>query len=220
MVMAWRDVCSCGLLAARVEEVLPETPHDGEEEPLAAVGDDLSDQTAEEQSRDAVLLDDHLQRLHVADGHRGRLRRRLDDANRVGHRVRDGRRAEAKQGVAREVLGELLLPIVLRELLVEEIVRVEPRVMPDKSRRHRTEGAVEEHQRATLIHLGAELLQAVGALHLQNRLARVNRHQKDTEARGGRRRRHRLCPGGQPLGRLDRVPQRNHPRVCRSIAEA
>jgi len=59
----WRPLSLSG-----VHVILSETPEDTEQDSLATIGDDLGDQTAEEEPCKPVLLDDHLERRHVADG--------------------------------------------------------------------------------------------------------------------------------------------------------
>ena len=71
------QAATCSLPA--IEVVLAHPPQHTEEDALAAVGNNLSDQAAEHQSRDAILLNHHLNCLDVADRHRGGLGRCLDD---------------------------------------------------------------------------------------------------------------------------------------------
>ena len=73
-------------------------------------------------------------RLQVRERHGGRLRRRLDHAHRVGHRIGDGRRAEAEQGVARERGRQ---GVVRGQLLVGRIVEAVPAVVAEEGLRER-----------------------------------------------------------------------------------
>merc|ERR1712106_1117695 len=67
---------------------------------LPQVGEELGAEAAQEEALHAVLGDDGRDRRHVRERNLGRLLLRLDDADRVGDDVRDGRRAEPDEGSA------------------------------------------------------------------------------------------------------------------------
>mmetsp|Transcript_3840 Transcript_3840/g.7739 ORF Transcript_3840/g.7739 Transcript_3840/m.7739 type:complete len:212 (-) Transcript_3840:322-957(-) len=163
-------------------------PANGEESPLDAVGEDPRAQATAEEPCVALLLNDLLCRVEVADGLHRRLAGRLQHAQGVGAGVRDSGRGKADDGVA-DVLPKLELEG--RQHLAQLVVGVEPRVVAHPSRGHGTNCTLPERC-GVLLGLLNEALQAVFALHLLRGLPRIDRHQEDAESSSARGRYHGL----------------------------
>lgn len=89
----------------RDSRLLDELPKDAEQQALEAVRQDARRQAPAEEAEDAVLGDDRLGRGPVADVALVRLAVRLEDAERVGARIRDDGGGEADDGLALEMGG-------------------------------------------------------------------------------------------------------------------
>lgn len=115
-----------GLVQAFVKALLEGLPDDGERQPLEAVRDNSRAQSAPEEAGKSILFGDHFQSLAVRNGRLVRLFGRFDHTQAVAAAVRDDGRAEADDGVAPELL-ERLVRVRLRDLLLQEVEREEPR---------------------------------------------------------------------------------------------
>eukprot|EP00966_Prymnesium_polylepis_P188598 4370436-Prymnesium_polylepis.2 len=113
-------------VATLLQPLLEVLPRRAEEGRLHAIGEEARRQTAPEEPAPAVGLDDRMHRVRVRDGQLARLTKRLNDSERVGHRVGDRARAEAEAGVARE--GE-------RQAWLRRHSRIERVVRPAAARR-------------------------------------------------------------------------------------
>eukprot|EP00415_Alexandrium_ostenfeldii_P001187 UN1187 len=164
-------------LSSLVHELRDRLPTDREQGSLDAVGEDARAQTAAEEPCIAVLLDDQLCRLEVADGLERRLPGRLEHAQGVGATVRHRGGGETDERVA-DVLPEC--EVEGGQDLAELVVGVEPRVVADPSGGHGADCSLPESS-GVLLRLLDEALQAVLALHLLRGLPRVNRHQEHAE---------------------------------------
>mmetsp|Transcript_52303 Transcript_52303/g.156060 ORF Transcript_52303/g.156060 Transcript_52303/m.156060 type:complete len:337 (-) Transcript_52303:42-1052(-) len=187
-------------------------PAHGEEGALDAVRQDPRAEAAAKEPGVALLLDDLLRGLQVADGLERGLPGGLQHAQGVGARVRDRGRREANGRVA-DILPKPELEG--GQDLAQLVVGVEPRVVANPRGGHGADGALPESS-GVLLRLLDEALEAVLALHLLGGLPRVNRHQEDAEPSGAGRRGHRLNCGGE--GCVLQCGQRSV--VGRRVAEA
>mmetsp|Transcript_44383 Transcript_44383/g.109944 ORF Transcript_44383/g.109944 Transcript_44383/m.109944 type:complete len:223 (-) Transcript_44383:81-749(-) len=114
---------------------------------------------------------------------------------------------------------------VLGHVVLQEVVRREPRVVPDEGR---ADGAVspvpqlrQPAREATVRRVfEVQLGQARAALHLHDRLARVDRGGDHAEGSGGGGGAERLDRAGEVLGRVKSVEQLDRTRVGRRVTEA
>ena len=104
-------------------------PQDAEEQSLQSIGQYLGLESTEEESTKPTFLDNLLYNLRVANLLWIRLLVDLDDANRVGTRVRHCRRAKSQNGTTSQLRH---LGILFRNHFRQRIVREEPRIVTDK----------------------------------------------------------------------------------------
>mmetsp|Transcript_35736 Transcript_35736/g.77223 ORF Transcript_35736/g.77223 Transcript_35736/m.77223 type:complete len:384 (+) Transcript_35736:269-1420(+) len=176
-----------------VEHLGDGAPADGEEGTLQAVGHDARLQASAEEAGIALLLDDQLRRLRIADGLQGGLPGGLQHSQGVGASVGDSSAGEADDSVSDILaIGE----IELRQGLSELVVGVEPRVVAHPSSRHGSQGTLPQ-SRGVLLRLLHQLLQAVSTLDLLRGLPGVDGHQEDPEAGSSRRSAHGLGSSGE-----------------------
>mmetsp|Transcript_5137 Transcript_5137/g.12256 ORF Transcript_5137/g.12256 Transcript_5137/m.12256 type:complete len:305 (-) Transcript_5137:78-992(-) len=169
-------------LHSLVEHLGDGAPADGEEGTLQAVGHDARLQASAEEAGIALLLDDQLRRLRIADGLQGGLPGGLQHSQGVGASVGDSSAGEADDSVSDILaIGE----IELRQGLSELVVGVEPRVVAHPSSRHGSQGTLPQ-SRGVLLRLLHQLLQAVSTLDLLRGLPGVDGHQEDPEASSSR----------------------------------
>ena len=125
-----------GLLLAE-KGFLKVFPQDTEQNTLQTIGQNLGFQTTKHETGYTRLGQHVANDLHVRQLIRVRLLVHLDDANRVGTRVRNCRRAESQQGPTSQ-FGQLR--ILLGNGVRQEIVRKEPSVSSaEREKRHASE---------------------------------------------------------------------------------
>mmetsp|Transcript_10289 Transcript_10289/g.30110 ORF Transcript_10289/g.30110 Transcript_10289/m.30110 type:complete len:244 (-) Transcript_10289:248-979(-) len=187
-------ISHCGEL--RLEQL----PDDGEERRLQRVGEQPRAQAPREQPRDAVHRHDVPRRLEVGERRRARLRRRLDDAHRVGDDVGDaGGDAAHQRGAQQPVRDRAAAALQFGQQLVERVEGEEPRVASHLSTaaradetitrrrpespnnswhkigRRRRERAGPKLTGAVLLRAAQQQLIRAPPLHLKRRLERVER---------------------------------------------
>mmetsp|Transcript_112037 Transcript_112037/g.361725 ORF Transcript_112037/g.361725 Transcript_112037/m.361725 type:complete len:311 (-) Transcript_112037:118-1050(-) len=199
-------------VALLVHHLRDRLPADGEERALYAVRQDPRAEPAAEEPSVALLLDDQLCGLQVADRLQRRLARGLQHPQRVGASVGDGSRGEADHCIPHVLaIGELEGWKDLTEL----IVGVEPWVVAHPRGSHSAHSALPEG-RGVLLRLLDEALQAVLTLHLLRGLPSVNGHEEDAEPGGATG----SCHGLHSRGQLRVLQCRERAVVGRGVAEA
>ena len=104
-------------------EVLPEN---AKQDTLQTIGKDLGFQSSEKETTNATLLQDGLDDLGIRKLIRVRLLVDLDDANRVGAGIRNGRRAKTQNGSSPEFRE---LRVLFGDLFRQEIVSGKPTII-------------------------------------------------------------------------------------------
>jgi hypothetical protein len=190
-------------------------PQNTKQNTLQSIGKNLGFEASEKEPVIATFFHDHFDNLRVRQLLRMRLFIDLDDANRVGTRIGNGRGGKSQNGTTPE-FGQLR--ILFGNLFRQEIVREKPRIMTDKRGTRRRQGSIVQCHGSIQLDLVNNRREF--ARHLHGCLDGINRHNDNAKHGGRGTGRHGFKANVNILGRFERIQGRQNTRIGRRVSKA